>query len=712
MNIPRGSDAWMREEKNKKKNNKKEGKERSVPIIFFFPFIIFIFITYTHTHTHTHTHKRKSTKKKTFGTSKATGNDWGKRHKISRQHGNGIAAEMLKELHGCPSLFVTTTDRCSIMAKMNEEAERFCVSVVMPSGLCYQDEFDEKGLCRVKETLGGHVSWARFFSVVREAFNNGQVTVQKATDASVEVMCHSDASGEGDGVWGAEFNVSKVDVSVLPTIVKGLVDLYQFQAHPNTQEQKLKRLTEEVAQLKVKAEQLEKEVCFLKEIAHRRRKLDMYNIQRIKQLREEVANYEGNYDCTHGATKGEATTKKGHRSSTQAPKKGRIRQPLGEEECVAYDPELLRLIKSRWMTLSDVDASSSYNSVIVPSPSPGISNQTPVFGNKQQEVVWEALNKLDEWDYNVFEVQQAMSGDDFASLHHQQNGGSLFITMYALLIKYSFLSKFNIDEQIALNWISCVEAGYNGNPYHNSMHAADVVYITHYILSKGGMIERCQLSDLQVFAALFAAAIHDYNHPGVNNNFHIKAQSYSAILYNDRSVLENAHVSSVFELMKNPRFNILESFSEDQQKKIRETVIEMVLATDMSLHGKHIAHFNDRLEEHVSFTERENQNLALVMALKMADISNCGRPLEIYLKWSSKLSDEFYLQGDRERNLGMQCSPFMDRMEPALAKGQILFISYIVIPFFERMAVFLPKMRVAVEYAESCKAYWLKAGQG
>nr|ABB51167.1 cAMP phosphodiesterase [Trypanosoma cruzi] len=619
---------------------------------------------------------------------------------------------MLTELHGCSSLFVTTTDRCSIMAKMNEEAECFCVSVVMPSGVCYQDEFDEEGLCNVKETLGEHVSWARFFSVVREAFNNGQVTVQKATDASVEVMCHADASGEGAGVCGAEFNVSKVDVSVLPTIEKGLVDLYQFQAHPNTQEQKLKKLTEEVAQLKIKTDQLEKEACFLKEIAHRRRKLDIYNIQRIKQLREEVTNYEGIYECAHRATKGEATTNMSHRSSTQARHKGRIRQPLGEKECAAYDPELLCLIKSRWMTLSGIDAGPSCNRVIVPSPSPGVSNQTPVFGNKQQEVVWEAMNKLDAWDYNVFEIQQTMSGDDFASLHHQPNGGSLFITMYALLIKYSFLSKFNIDEQIALNWISCVESGYNGNPYHNSMHAADVLHITHYILSEGGMIERCQLSDLQVFAALFAAAIHDYNHPGVNNNFHIKTQTYGAIVYNDRSVLENAHVSSVFELMKNPRFNILESFSEDQQKEIRETVIEMVLATDMSLHGKHIAHFNERLEEHASFTERENQNLALVMALKMADISNCGRPLEIYLKWSSKLSDEFYLQGDRERNLGMQCSPFMDRMEPALAKGQILFINYIIIPFFEKMAVFLPKMRLAVECAESCKAYWLKSGQG
>uniref|UniRef100_A0A0A9WWX1 Calcium/calmodulin-dependent 3',5'-cyclic nucleotide phosphodiesterase 1A n=1 Tax=Lygus hesperus TaxID=30085 RepID=A0A0A9WWX1_LYGHE len=106
-----------------------------------------------------------------------------------------------------------------------------------------------------------------------------------------------------------------------------------------------------------------------------------------------------------------------------------------------------------------------------------------------------------------------------------------------------------------------VEAGYHANPYHNLIHAADVAHTTHYILSQGGLAERCGLSEVQVFAALFAAAIHDFDHPGINNNFLVKTNSHLATLYNDHSVLENLHVSSVFELMKNPVFDILASFS-------------------------------------------------------------------------------------------------------------------------------------------------------
>ncbi|RNF25798.1 putative cAMP phosphodiesterase A [Trypanosoma conorhini] len=620
---------------------------------------------------------------------------------------------MLRELQLCPSLFATTTDQCSVMAKMNDWAECLCVRVVTPSGACYEDEFDEDGLSRVKATLGEHLSWAHFFGVVRVAFNTGQVTVQVTSDASVAVLCHVASAGDDSEGCVAEFTVSRVDAPLMPTLVKALVDAYHMQAHPKAQQQQLGKLTEELLQAKMRAEQVERELRFLKESALRKIKLDTQNTQRIEKLQEKIANYTLNsHDGSHLAAAENGGDTRGGSCSTAAPStRGRIRQPLGEKECKSYDPELLSLIKSRWMTESDIDANSASKHVIMPLTLSALPNGTPVFANKQQQVIWEALDKLDEWDYNVFDVQSAMSGDDFATLRLQPNGGSLFITMYALLIKYNFLSKFNIDEQIALNWISNVEAGYNGNPYHNSMHAADVLHVTHYMLSRGGMKKRCQLSDLQVFAALFSAAIHDYNHPGVNNNFHVRTQSYNAILYNDRSVLENLHVSSVFELMKNPRFNILENFSEDQRREFRETVIEMVLATDMGLHGKYIAQFKRRLGEHASFTEREDQNLALAMTLKLADVSNCSRPLDIYLKWSAKVSDEFYLQGDRERNLGFECSPFMDRLDPVLAKGQISFMNYIIIPFLELMVGLLPNMRISLECAEICRKYWMQSGE-
>jgi hypothetical protein len=48
---------------------------------------------------------------------------------------------------------------------------------------------------------------------------------------------------------------------------------------------------------------------------------------------------------------------------------------------------------------------------------------------------------------------------------------------------------------------------------------------------------------------LVAAMGHDIDHPGVNNDYLTKTSDPIAILYNDHSVLENAHCASLFFLM-------------------------------------------------------------------------------------------------------------------------------------------------------------------
>ena len=58
-----------------------------------------------------------------------------------------------------------------------------------------------------------------------------------------------------------------------------------------------------------------------------------------------------------------------------------------------------------------------------------------------------------------------------------------------------------------------------------------------------------------------------------------------ALLYNDKSVLENHHVSYLFRVMKDfPESNILGNLSRDDFMEFRQLVVDMILATDMSFH--------------------------------------------------------------------------------------------------------------------------------
>ena len=83
-------------------------------------------------------------------------------------------------------------------------------------------------------------------------------------------------------------------------------------------------------------------------------------------------------------------------------------------------------------------------------------------------------------------------------------------------------------------------------------------------------------SDLEILAALIAAAVHDVDHPGVNNNFLVNSSSEMALLYNDESVLENHHLAVAFQLMQSENCDILESFSKAERQQFRKMVIDMV----------------------------------------------------------------------------------------------------------------------------------------
>ncbi|NXX23848.1 PDE1A phosphodiesterase, partial [Podargus strigoides] len=72
------------------------------------------------------------------------------------------------------------------------------------------------------------------------------------------------------------------------------------------------------------------------------------------------------------------------------------------------------------------------------------------------------------------------------------------------------------------------------------------------------------LTELEILAMIFAAAIHDYEHTGTTNNFHNNSRSDVAILYNDHSVLENHHVSAAYRLMQEEEMNVLANLTKDE----------------------------------------------------------------------------------------------------------------------------------------------------
>ena len=85
-----------------------------------------------------------------------------------------------------------------------------------------------------------------------------------------------------------------------------------------------------------------------------------------------------------------------------------------------------------------------------------------------------------------------------------------------------------------------------------------------------------------------------------------------------------------------------------------------------------------------------------------ADLSNPTKPLECYKVWVGRIMEEFFQQGDKEREAGLDISPMCDRYNATIEKsqvwffslvflnnmvtGQVGFIDYIVHPLWETWA--------------------------
>lgn len=185
------------------------------------------------------------------------------------------------------------------------------------------------------------------------------------------------------------------------------------------------------------------------------------------------------------------------------------------------------------------------------------------------------------------------------------------------------------------------------------------------------------LTDLEIFATLVAALIHDYEHTGTTNNFHVMSGSDTAMLYNDRAVLENHHISAAFRVLKDDDCNILQNLSRDEYRELRTLIIDMVLATDMSFHFQQLKNMKNLLTLAEPTVDKSK---ALSLVLHCCDISHPAKQWDLHHKWTMLLLEEFFRQGDLERELGLPFSPLCDRNNTLVAESQIGFIEFIVEP--------------------------------
>ncbi|XP_049929531.1 cGMP-inhibited 3',5'-cyclic phosphodiesterase 3A isoform X2 [Epinephelus moara] len=328
------------------------------------------------------------------------------------------------------------------------------------------------------------------------------------------------------------------------------------------------------------------------------------------------------------------------------------------------------------------------------------------------------MSQLNNWNFPIFSLMERTNG---------KCGRILSQVSYRLFEDTGLFETFKIPVKEFMNYFHALENGYRDIPYHNRVHATDVLHAVWYLTTQavpglpslitdhgsasdsdsdsgithshmGFLVSKTYtvsedgygclsglIPALELMALYVAAAMHDYDHPGRTNAFLVATSAPQAVLYNDRSVLENHHAASAWNLfMSRPEFNFLVNLDHGEFKRFRFLVIEAILATDLKKHFDFLAEFNAKVGDDpstgIDWSNENDRLLVCQMCIKLADINGPLKCKDLHLQWTEGIVNEFYEQGDEESTLGLPISPFMDRAAPQLAKLQESFITHIVGP--------------------------------
>jgi len=327
-----------------------------------------------------------------------------------------------------------------------------------------------------------------------------------------------------------------------------------------------------------------------------------------------------------------------------------------------------------------------------------------------------SLELLNSWNLNPLELDKARNHAAAMYFVGPHNHGVPF------------------DPVVMAHFLENAEMGYQKScPYHNWFHAIDV---THGVYRLQHLCEaEAYMSSLERYGLLVSAVCHDVGHPGLNNTFLIETSHELTLRYNDKSPLENMHCAKLFELVGLPKCNIFASLPRSQFQEVRKVCIDAILHTDNAQHFamikevQMIYEVNSEIldasrefyvddpdgfptkEAVECFREPESRKLLAKLMLHLADISNSMKPFRICRIWAWQVLEEFFMQGDAEKRLGVPVQALNDREKVNRPFSQVGFIEFLVSPLLFAVIKVLPptqsNMEQMIQNVRNWQQQWL-----
>ena len=363
-----------------------------------------------------------------------------------------------------------------------------------------------------------------------------------------------------------------------------------------------------------------------------------------------------------------------------------------------------------------------------------------------------SINSIRNIDFDIFEFKKEFNLNN----HDLMN-----IISTQIFDSFGLFEDEIVDNSKFAGFIKTVANQYNNNPYHNAIHATDVLQTTSIILLKGDVKDKKVFDDFEIASMLIAGIIHDLGHPGTSNLYQINKGTKLALKYNDRSPLENMHCYKGFKILMKNEYNILCNLNIIEFKMVRLHMIDMILNTDGSNHSTLLLKIKEKIEKvnsiksklvenlkekkknkksentnenendsqdkeilecdydnllvlySIAFNDNDQEKLEAKKALMsfilhLADISNPAKKFVIYKEWEDRVCQEFFKEGDIEKKEGLPVTFLCDRETTKVPRSQINFINFVVMPGFNILVTLFSECKDYVTNCENNINEWKK----
>ena len=362
-------------------------------------------------------------------------------------------------------------------------------------------------------------------------------------------------------------------------------------------------------------------------------------------------------------------------------------------------------IKSQAKKVSSISKSRSKKNI------PQIKEYSYIkFQNKLFHEGYDISKLITEKNFNIFELEELIGYNNVLPMV-----GKTILENLGLLDE-DILNISKLDQ-----FLTSVSNQYKQETlYHNSMHGSDVTQSVYIFFTHSNAEKIAKTNVLDLLSIIIAALGHDIAHPGLTNTFHINDSTEIAITYNDISILENFHASTLFKTLRKTDNNIFEKLTPIDYKIIRKRMISEILATDMANHGKVLTLINSKISTNENNeyklnllsgneqTKNEEQQSLLDYMIHLADLAHNTKLFDISKKWVELLSEEFWRQGDLEKKLKLPVTFLCDREDVNIPKSQKGFISGYIVPTFECLVKIFPTLRYTLDNANHNLKEWQK----